>query len=456
VVPLMTATAQLDKAGVGEFRYGEFDLDARTRTLTCVYLVGGRRFEERIVVERGSTAAPGVEAAATLVFLLAGVSYYKAFAPRVIDLGDFAVPPMVRSFLRDFYVDGLGEFAYRNDLDLRNLQVVGGRDVPDRAPGTEGPAQVESPLVPFGGGMDSLVSVGLVARSTPDASLFVVSGVHDRFDAIEQAAATTGLPVLRATRQLDDAILRSRELGFLNGHVPVTGIVSAIAVLAAAMSGRDAVVMSNEWSASAGNVDRDGQSINHQYSKSLDFERAFRDAVRTMVGAAPAYFSLLRPFSSLWIAREFASHPGFLGTFRSCNRAFHIDPDQRLDRWCGQCDKCLFVDLILSPFVDRTALAGVFGGHEPLDDPDRVDAFRTLIGTTAEAKPFECVGDVDECRAAVLLAAARPDRTGSPVLRALRDEIGGLSPPEADVDALLAPLSEHFVPEPYASALRLA
>jgi hypothetical protein len=453
----MTATAQLDKAGVGEFRYGEFDLDPRTRTLTCVYYAGGRRFEERIVVESGSTAAPGVEAAATLVFLLAGVSYYKAFAPRVIELGDVAVPPVVRGFLRDFYVDGLGEFAYRNDLDLRDLQVMGGRDVSAPPAGAAGPPAVTSPMVPFGGGMDSLVSVGLVTRSTPDASLFVVSGAHDRFDAIEEAAASTGLPVLRATRQLDDAILRSRELGFLNGHVPVTGILSAIAVLAAVMSDRDAVVMSNEWSASAGNVDRDGQSINHQYSKSLSFERAFRDVARTTVGASPDYFSLLRPFSSLWIAREFARRPDLVGTFRSCNRAFHIDPTQRLDRWCGECDKCLFVDLILSPFVDRTALAGVFGSREPLDDPARLDAFRTLIGTSADVKPFECVGDVQECRAAVLLAAARPDRAGSPVLAELRDEIAGVVPTAAvDVDALLAPLSEHFVPEPYASALRLA
>jgi hypothetical protein len=453
----MAATAQLDKAGVGEFRYGEFDLDPRTRTLTCVYFAGGRRFEERIVVESGSATAPGVEAAATLVFLLAGVSYYKAFAPRVVELGEVAVPPIVRGFLRDFYVDGLGEFAYRNELDLRDLQVVGGREVPGRAPATSVAPVVERPLVPFGGGMDSLVSVGLVTRSTPDASLFVVSGAEQRFEAIEQAAAATGLPVLRATRKLDDAILRSRELGFLNGHVPVTGILSAIAVLAAVMSERDAVVMSNEWSASAGNVERDGQSINHQYSKSLAFERDFRAVGQAIVGPAPDYFSLLRPFSSLWIAREFARRPDDVRTFRSCNRAFHVDPGRRLDHWCGECDKCLFVDLILSPFVHRSELARVFGGHEPLDDPARLDGFRTLIGTTGDLKPFECVGDVAECRAAASLAAARPDRAGSAVFRELDGEIGGLGASgSVDVDALLAPLSEHFVPEPYASALRLA
>ena len=441
-----------------DFRYGGYELDARTRTLTCSYYVGGRRFEERIVMASGSTNAPGVERAAQLVFLLAGVSYYKAFAPAVVDLGTMEAPPALRTFLRSYYIDGLGEFAYRNNLDLRDMQVVGGAPPPSAIPKTpEPPGAISRPLVPFGGGMDSLVTVELVTRTTPDASLFIVSGERDRFAAIENAGAATRLPVLRATRRLDPVILRSRELGFLNGHVPVTGILSAIAVLAALMSDHDAVVMSNEWSASSGNLERDGQLINHQYSKSLDFERSFREALRTFVGPLPAYFSLLRPFSELWIAQQFARHPSHIRAFRSCNRAFHIDPTQRLDHWCGHCDKCIFIDLILSPFVERRLLSEVFrGGAEPLENGELIETFRTLIGVTPDAKPFECVGDVDECRAAVVLAAARPDRSASPVLQVLAQDIResgqGLA---VDTARLLAPIGEHFIAEPYASELRV-
>jgi hypothetical protein len=452
----MTLAETADIGRAEAFRYGQFDLDARTRTLTCSYDVGGHRFEERVVIEQGSSEEAGVEAAAGLVFLLAGISYFKAFAPRVIDLGSHPVSSTVRSFLRDYYVDGLGEFAYRNNLDLRDLEIVGGLDVHQSASHPDEASPVARPLIPFGGGMDSLVSVELARPVTPDASLFVVSGVADRFEAIERAASATGLPVLRATRALDPSILRSRDLGFLNGHVPVTGILSAIAVLAAVMSEHDAVVMSNEWSASVGNVEHLGQVINHQHSKSLAFERLFRGALRNDSAAMPNYFSLLRPFSELWIAQEFSRHPEHLLAFRSCNRAFHIDPSQRLDRWCGQCDKCVFIDLILSPFVDRHVLSTVFAGAEPLENPELIDSFRTLLGADAAMKPFECVGDVDECRAALVLAAARPDRNRSALIQELRDELDRGAPVTSQaVERFLAPIGEHFIPEPYASELRL-
>lgn len=451
----MTVAEHLSARRAGAFRYDEFDFDGRTRTLTCIYGVGGRQFEERVIVEDGSTDAPGLETAANLVFLLAGVSYYKAFAPDVIDLGSCEVTPELRTLLRQHYVDGLGEFAYRNDLDLRGVEFVGGKDVSfsAHAPGSDA---VERPLIPFGGGVDSVVSVELAKRTTPDAALFVVSGAGGRFEAIETAASATGLPVARATRVLDPTILRSDEFGFLNGHVPVTGILSAIALLAAVMTDRDAVVMSNEWSASSGNLERDGQLINHQYSKSLSFERLLRAALASTVGERPRYFSLLRPFSELWIAREFARHRNYLAAFRSCNRAFHIDPARRLDRWCGRCDKCLFIDLILSPFVDRGVLSEVFGGAEPLEQRDLLDSFRVLIGTGPASKPFECVGDEDECRVAVALAAARPDRASSAVLRALREDVDRTRLAEDALERFLQPIGDHFVPEPYATDLRLA
>ena len=309
-------------------------------------------------------------AAARLVFLLAGVSAYKTAAPPVIDTGQTALTRGERAFLHDFFAGGLGEFAYRNSIDLSGLRIEG-PDAPE-APGTTGPA-VRDPgpelpaagraraLVPFGGGIDSIVTVEMV-RHRADMALFVVSRPGDRFEAIERPAAVTGLPVVRADREIDPQLLRSRELGFLNGHVPVTGIISAIAVMAAALEGRDAVVMSNEWSASVPTVQAGDQVVNHQYSKSAAFEAAFRGVLaetsaRLPAGAAmPDYFSVLRPRTELWIAERFAQLKPYHGTFRSCNRAFHINKAQRLDHWCGQCDKCCFVDLILAPFLPAADL----------------------------------------------------------------------------------------------------
>lgn len=438
-----------------EFSYESFDIDRASGTLTCSYIAGGYRFEERVVVEHGDWDAPGVEAAALVVFLLSGVSYYKAFATPVINLGDHAVSASIRNLLRDFYLNGLGEFAYRNGRDLSGLQFVGGR-TPEVSQPLVQHRTVSRPLVPFGGGMDSIVTVEIVRRLTPDTELFVVSRPDDRFEAIEKAAGVTGLPIARATRELDPRILRSRELGFLNGHVPVTGIISAIAVLTAVVRHRDAVVMSNEWSSSVGNLEHDGRMINHQYSKSLQFEELFRSVVEEAIGNNVNYFSLLRPYTELWIARQLADHHQYLHAFRSCNRSFHIDRSQRLDRWCGHCDKCAFVDLVLSPFIPEEDLASIFGGAEPLNNPDLIDLFRTLVGTNDSSKPFECVGDIGECRAAVRLASAREDRSDSVVLKTLLDSLDDPSTVSPATNELFEALPQHHVPEPYATDLRLA
>jgi hypothetical protein len=170
------------------------------------------------------------------------------------------------------------------------------------------------------------------------------------------------------------------------------------------------------------------------------------------LGTAVDYFSRLRPYTELRIAEWFADLGQYHGAFQSCNRGFHIDPARRLDRWCGRCDKCAFIDLILAPFLPADRLDAVFGGNEPLDDPGLLPRFRALVDTSGALKPWECVGGVDECRAAVALATARPDRRSNAVLRALAGELGdGLPPPDA-VEALRRPLGEHCIPDAYATS----
>jgi hypothetical protein len=449
------------------FRYDGYELDPDRGLLTCRYSIGDRHFSERVTVAADPACwdREAVRQAARLVFLLAGVSYYKTAAPPVIDLGDTAVTGTERVFLRSFYTEGLAEFGYRNGLDLSRLRIEGPAQ-PDAGPGPARspapdaeaqPAAPGRPLVPFGGGIDSIVTVEMI-RERAEPALFIVSRPGDRFEAIEQPAAVTGLPILRAEREIDPQLLRSRELGFLNGHVPVTGIISAIAVLAAALDSRDAVVMSNEWSASIPTLEVNGTPVNHQYSKSGTFEADFRGVLAGALGPGFAYFSALRPFSELWVARRFAALTRYHGTFRSCNRAFHIDRSRRLDHWCGRCDKCCFIDLILAPFVPAADLEGIFGGREPLadgdmsdrsDDESLADKFRSLLGTSPTSKPFECVGEVGECRAAALLAAQRPDRAGTKLLQVLAAELDGL-PPLSTPAELLRPLGRHFVPDAYA------
>jgi hypothetical protein len=439
----------------GVFRYRDYAMDAERGVLTCRYELDGREFTERVSLPPSARwQTEEARAAARLVFLLSGVSYYKTAAPPVIDFGSTSLTQAEEAFLRDFYLHGLAEFAYRNHLDLTSLSLQAQR-APDQPSAPPTPPVPRRALVPFGGGIDSIVTVEQV-RQRADVALFVVSRPADRFDAIEQPAAVTGLPVVRAEREIDPQLLRSAELGFLNGHVPVTGILSAIAVLAAVLTGRDAVVMSNEWSASIPTLEFDGRPVNHQFSKSEEFEAAFRGVLADQ-GSAPVrnpdlpdYFSWLRDRTELWVGERFAALGQYHASFRSCNKAFYTERARRFAHWCGQCDKCAFIDLILAPFLPAEALRQIFAvSGEPLADPALKPKFRSLLG--AGAKPFECVGEVTECRAAVLLAARRVDRADDALLQELAAEVTGWpdAPSEAEIAAMLRPVGRNFIPERY-------
>jgi hypothetical protein len=171
------------------------------------------------------------------------------------------------------------------------------------------------------------------------------------------------------------------------------------------------------------------------------------------LGGRVSYFSALRPYTELWVAQRFAGLTQYHDTFRSCNRAFHLDPARRLDHWCGRCDKCCFIDLILAPFLPAAELSKIFGGREPLADLDPAESlapkFRALLGTLPGAKPFECVGEIGECRVAAVLAARRPDRARDTLLQQLAAEVADLPDLPAAAE-LLAPVGEHFIPDSYA------
>ena len=436
-----------------QFRYESVDVDKASGDVTLRYSTAAHTFVERYTFGPGENwDDPAVEAAVRILFLLAGVSYYKTTAPPVIDLGELPSTADERAFLTRYYVEGLGEFAYRNGLDLRDVQVVG-PDASTRPVTTGYEPAPGRPLIPFGGGIDSIVTVTALAADHPGSSLFVVHPRGDRFAAIEDAAAVTGLPIVHVAREIDPLVRRSDEHGFLNGHVPVTAIVTAAAVVAATLEGRDAVVLSNEWSASVPTLVVDGVAVNHQWSKGDEFEQAIARLVEGALGPRFSVFSYLRPRTELWVAQQFAQRPEYHRAFRSCNRAFHQDPARRLDHWCGACDKCCFIDLVLSPYMARGDLEAIFGGAEPLENPANGARFDALLGLADGARPFECVGDVDECRAAVLLAAERTDRAGAGRLRRLRDEVARVSgAAHPDAAALLAPRGWHHIPERYAPA----
>ncbi len=304
--------------------------------------------------------------------------------------------------------------------------------------GSRAPPRV---LVPVGGGKDSVVALEAVRRSGHELALFSVGDAPP----IARTVAVAGLPRLLCNRRLDPGLAALNRAGALNGHVPVTAIVSCVALLTAALHGFDAVALAAERSASAGNVEWDGVEVNHQFSKSLRAERLLRAAV---VEAHPdvELFSALRPASELAIARAFARLGAYHGAFTSCNALFRLDPARRATSWCCDCPKCRFVFLVLAPFCEPAHLREVFG-HDLLDDERQFAGF-ALLTATGGHKPFECVGEEQESVAAIRLLAAQPRWQDHRVVRRLVAEVlprydAGVGDPAR----VLALSDEHHVPD---------
>ena len=416
------------------FRYA--GLDVQGAVLQAHYELDGRRFDETVSFEEvGPFTTPAVIALAHLWYLIAGLSYYKAGAARRVDLGDTPVGARGRDLFAAALHDGLGEFSFRNDLPLDDVVVEGG----SVASAHVAPTDRLRVLTPFGGGIDSVVTVSEL-HERMDQSLFVVSPSGGRFAPLEATAAATKLDVVRATRTLDPQLLAPGP-DFFHGHVPVTAMITLLAAIAAVATGRGGVVMSNEYSSSVANLHWRGRDVNHQWSKSWTSEVLLGDAVGELLGPELVVASFLRDRSELWVASHFSQLTQFHRLFRSCNRAFRQNDRARLATWCGECDKCLFIALMLAPFVTRPALRAIMSS-EPLANPALVPQLETLVGLGRRAKPFECVGDPDECAAALGEVSRRPEWSDVAHLGAL----ARLAPATRDFRSLLDPHGPSRVP----------
>ena len=411
-------------------------LDVSSDTLTGHYALDGRLFRESVTFDGvGSLDTPAVIALAQLWYLIAGLSYYKAGAAHRIDVGATPLGPNGRRLLTAALHDGLAEFAYCNDLALDSVVLEGGAEV-ERYEPQLAPTRV---LTPFGGGIDSVVTT-MALPTTIQQALFVVSPDSGRFAALEATAAVTGLDVVRATRSLDPQIVRS-DPSFFNGHVPVTTMVTLLGAIAAVASGRGGVVLSNEHSSSVANMRWRDADVNHQWSKSWAAELLIAAAISERVGDELVVASYLRDRSELWVAREFSRYGQFHHVFRSCNRAFTQVREDRVTQWCGACDKCLFVNLVLAPFLSRAALRDIFRA-EPLSDASLESQLRTLVGLGDEHKPFECVGDPDESAVALVEVGSSPQWDDVALLSDLARQLS----PERALTELLDPQGPNRVP----------
>ncbi len=339
------------------------------------------------------------------------ISYWKCACPPTVKVLCGALTDEQTAFWRKLYWNGLGEFFYTNGISESQdgfLRVESGewrvengeRRTENKTSQTGGSpfSTLHSPLsaylVPIGGGKDSVVTLELLRR----AGKTIRPLIMNPRGATRECARVAGFPleeVLVIRRKIDPTLLDLNAKGYLNGHTPFSAMLAFYTRLASALSGIPNVALSNESSANESTVK--GSYVNHQYSKSLEFEDDFRNYVNE--AASFNYFSFLRPLSELQIAMLFSRFTAYHDVFRSCNVG------SKEDIWCGHCAKCLFAYIILSPFIAPERLNAIFG-KSMLDDTTLDLEFRQLLGL-AETKPFECVGTVSEVRQALQMAVER-------------------------------------------------
>ena len=336
-----------------------------------------------------------LDQAIQLLFFMAGISYYKMYMAPEIIVKSGAIDESMASFLGKTYQRGLGEFFYVNELDPNTsitFPVNSSQFDPLPVAGTNGQ------LIGLGGGKDSLVSVELLRDLPPVATWSL-----NHRSQLEPLVAKVGLPHFWVAREWDPQLLKLNKEGALNGHIPISAILSCVGNIVGILSGYRDLLVSNESSASEPTLQYHGVDINHQYSKSLEYEQDFQSLLQRLFGDSLRYYSFLRPFSELRIAELFAQlgFDKYLGVFSSCNRAYRHGEHQMF--WCGECAKCAFTCLILTPFVESSKLLSIWGGKNLLLEPGLEDTYKQLLGIAGE-KPLDCVGEIKEARAAMRLA----------------------------------------------------
>lgn len=423
------------------FAFVGYDWAPERGSLALFYRLDGIDLCERFVFPLPQTAKQiNVEALAAAFDLLhwtAGISYWKAGCPRRIAFAGPGPDRWQAAWLNRLYRDGLAEFAFRQGLSQLAFEVFeSDRSQPPAVPrrGLD-----DRLLVPMGGGKDSLVAWSRLDRIGRVAGTLQVGQAR----LIGEVAARTGSAHWCIQRRVDPQLSALNAAGAYNGHVPVTAINAAATVVLALLHGHGGVAFANERSADEPTlIDEHGTPVNHQFAKTLVFERMLDSWLRHYVAADLAVFSLLRRDRELAVCAEFAGLDRFHDVFSSCNRNFHLD-GPRTERWCGDCPKCRFVYLGLAPFMSVGQLHEIFGA-DLLDDRRQIEGFRRLLGLDGQ-KPFECVGEADEARAAIRALAKHPGWSEQAVVRSLAPLLDGIEVPE--LGALCRPGGPHLIPE---------
>ena len=328
------------------------------------------------------------------------ISYWKATCSKNIIIKAGYINEEQINFFKKLYFHGLGELFYTNGIEPNYEDFMNKTCVIE-------PTNINIPnyngignLIPIGGGKDSNISLELLKNSFEDNNAFIINPKEVTLKCAELAGYDES-NTITVKRTIDKNLIELNKQGFINGHTPFSALVAFISYLCAYINNKKYIVLSNESSANESNVA--GTKINHQYSKTYEFENDFNEYTKKYFQIDIKYFSLLRPLTEYQIAMLFSKYEKYHNVFKSCNVGSKSLPW----KWCCNCPKCLFVFIILSPFLYKEKLINIFG-EDLFEKEDLLNTFIELTGY-GETKPFECVGTYEEVRYAITKVIEREE-----------------------------------------------
>ncbi len=421
------------------YKNGEITFSFELQTGNRLY-----SFKEKILLSTKieERSASSLRPILDTLLLALGVSYWKTYCPKHIVIKPFGLQKQQADFWNEVYTKGLGEFYYKNGIDFRGLVQFpytenAANTVPMRG------SRTDRSLVLLGGGKDSIVTAQLLKEHGKQFALFALNPVPLQ----DRTAGILGARYITVTRTIDPQLFALNGVqGIYNGHVPISSIYACMGLLVAALYDYRYVIASNEASANYGNVEYLGQVVNHQWSKSIEFERFFQSYVERHVTPDIKYFSLLRPIHEVEIVKLFTKYSQFFPIFSSCNRNFRLSGDPQRSLWCGKCPKCAFVFLSLAAFLPKAQVMRIFGMNV-LADGSLLEVYRELLGVKG-FKPFECVGTPEESIWAFSQVIARGEYANDVIASTLQPEVRKRSK-SIRKEAVLGTSTDHAIPNQF-------
>lgn len=440
-----------------QFIFHDYRFDSQTGILELEYSLDNEIiFIEELVFPPAELQAnidqELLERALFNLFLAAGISYWKTYCPKEIIISDAApngrlvLQSNQAQFWNIIYTKGLGEFYYKNQIDFCGLvHFPFSSDSTDNFRLQRKNKTKKRVLIPFGGGKDSAVVAKLIKQSAKEFSLFTLRD----FPVVNEFAKHIGGEHIVVYRKLAGELLRlQRNDDCYTGHVPITAIISFLAVVICILYGYDDIVYSNEYTASMGNLKYLGIDINHQWSKSFEAEQLIADYIKKNISSHIRYFSLLRPFTELKIAEVFSQCKKYFSYFSSCNSNFFFGQETSEINWCCNCSKCLFVFIMLAPWLCEKELIGIFGKNL-FEDETQVEKLKNLLGI-GNGKPFECVGTPKEVQAAMILSLQKEEFFHTPLVEYFVNHVlVNIKDPHMLISEALQFHNTHHIPEDY-------